>query len=126
MSSPTSPYIMRCHYEVLDIDRKSDEDEIRKAYKKQALKYHPDRNRNKSEAEQEQTSKKFKEVAEAYGCLSDPKKKQMYDSGQIDFDGDQGSGFGGMDGANVNMNDIFSMFMGGGMGGMGGGMPGMY
>lgn len=51
----------------------------------------------------------------------------MYDSGQIDFDGDQGSGFGGMDGANVNMNDIFSMFMGGGMGGMGGmggGMPG--
>ena len=51
----------------------------------------------------------------------------MYDSGQIDFDGDQGSGFGGgMDGANIN--DIFSMFMGGGgmggMGGMGGGMPG--
>jgi hypothetical protein len=54
----------------------------------------------------------------------------MYDSGQIDFDGDQGSGFGGMDGANINVNDIFSMFMGGGMGGMGGmgggmgGMPG--
>ena len=53
----------------------------------------------------------------------------MYDSGQIDFDGDQGSGFGGMDGAGVNINDIFSMFMGGGgmsggMGGMGGGMPG--
>ena len=47
----------------------------------------------------------------------------MYDSGQIDFDGDQGSGFGGMDGANINMNDIFSMFTGGG--GMGGGMGGM-
>ena len=47
----------------------------------------------------------------------------MYDSGQIDFDGDQGSGFGGMGGANVDMSDIFSMFMGGGMGGMGG-MPG--
>lgn len=62
------------------------------------MKYHPDRNRMKSEAEQTETSRKFKEVAEAYGCLSDPKKKQMYDSGQIDYDGDQGEGFGGMSG----------------------------
>ena len=116
------------YYKILGIDRNATDAENKKAYKALALNYHPDRNRNKSQAEQEETSKKFKEVAEAHGCLSDPKKKQMYDSGQIDFDGDQGSGFGGMDGAGVNMNDIFSMFMGGGgmggMGGMGGGMGG--
>lgn len=62
------------------------------------MKYHPDRNRSKSEAEQDEASKMFKEVAEAYGVLSDPKKKQLYDSGQMDFDGDQGQGFGGMGG----------------------------
>jgi len=52
--------------------------------------------------------------------LSDPKKKQMYDNGQIDYDGDQGSGFGGM-GGGIDPTEIFSMFFGGGgMGGMGG------
>ena len=60
----------------------------------------------------------FKEIAEAYGVLSDEKKKQLYDSGQMDYDGDMGSGMGGM---NVDPNDIFKMFFGGGgMGGMGG------
>lgn len=53
--------------------------------------------------------------------LSDEKKKVLYDSGQMDYDGDQGSGMGGM---NVDPNDIFKMFFGGGMGGMGGGRGG--
>jgi DnaJ family protein C protein 7 len=106
----------------LEVDRNATDTEIKKSYKALALKYHPDRNRNKSEAEQEETSRKFKEAAEAYGCLSDPKKKQMYDSGQIDYDGDQGAGFGGM-GGNIDPTEIFQMFFGGG--GMGGGMGGM-
>lgn len=88
-----------------------------------ALKYHPDRNRSKSQAEQDDASKMFKEVAEAYGVLSDPKKKQLYDSGQMEYDGDQGTGgFGGFGGGGVDPNDIFRMFFGGG--GMGGGMGG--
>ena len=69
------------YYKILEVDRNASEAEIKKSHKSLALKYHPDRNRSKSEAEQEEASKKFKEVAEAYGCLSDPKKKQMYDSG---------------------------------------------
>ena len=56
----------------------------------------------------------FKEIAEAYGVLSDQKKKHLYDSGQMDYDGDQGSGFGG---GGVDPNDVFRMFFGGGGGG---------
>jgi len=98
--------------------------EIKKAYKALALKYHPDRNRSKSQAEQDEASTRFREIAEAYGVLSDPKKKQKYDSGQMDYDGDQGdcSGFHG-GGGGVDPNDIFKMFFGGG-GGMGGGSMG--
>lgn len=113
------------------MERSASDTDIKKAYKALALKYHPDRNRSKSQAEQDEASKMFKEVAEAYGVLSDPKKKPLYDSGQMDYDGDQGSGgFGGFGGGGVDPNDIFRMFFGGGMGGMGGmggfgGMGGM-
>jgi DnaJ family protein C protein 7 len=69
------------YYKILKVDRNASEAEIKKSYKKLALQYHPDRNSDKSNAEQEEASKKFKEVAEAYGVLTDPKKKQMYDSG---------------------------------------------
>lgn len=55
--------------------------------------------------------------------MTDPKKKQLYDSGQMDYDGDQGAGFGGGGMGGVDPNDIFKMFFGGG--GMGGGMGGM-
>lgn len=109
----------RDYYEVLGVDKNASADELKKAYRKLALKYHPDRNPDDKEAEE-----KFKEAAEAYSVLSDPDKKARYDQfGHAGVDG-QG-GFGG--GAGMNMNDIFSQFgdifgdlFGGGRGGFGG------
>ena len=115
----------RDYYEVLGIDKGASEDEIKKAYRKIAIKYHPDRNPGNKEAEE-----KFKEAAEAYDVLHDPQKRQQYD--QFGFNG-PGAGFGGGGfggGASMNMDDIFSMFgdifgghagFGGGFGGFGGG-----
>ena len=90
-------------------------DEIKKAYKKMAIKYHPDRNPGDKEAEE-----KFKEAAEAYDVLHDEQKRQQYD--QFGFDGPAGGGFGGFSGGGMNMDDIFSMFgdIFGGRGGFGG------
>ena len=92
----------RDFYEVLGVDRSASEDEIKKAYKRMAIKYHPDRNPGNKEAEE-----KFKEAAEAYEVLHDPDKKSRYD--QFGFEGVSGAGgFGG--GQSMNMDDIFSMF----------------
>ena len=108
----------RDYYEVLGIDKNASEDEIKKAYRKMAIKYHPDRNPNNKEAEE-----KFKEAAEAYEVLHDPQKRQQYD--QFGFNGPQG-GFGGFGSGGMDMDDIFSMFgdifggHGAGFGGFGG------
>jgi len=107
----------RDYYEVLGISKSASEDEIKKAYRKIAIKYHPDRNPGNKEAEE-----KFKEAAEAYDVLHDPQKRQQYD--QFGFDGPAGAGgFGGFSsGGGFSMDDIFSMFgdVFGGRGGFGG------
>jgi len=111
----------RDYYEVLGVDKNASEDDIKKAYRKIAIKYHPDRNPGNKEAEE-----KFKEAAEAYDVLHDPQKRQQYD--QFGFDGPAGmGGFGGFSGGGFSMDDIFSMFgdifggHGSGFGGFSGG-----
>ncbi len=107
----------RDYYEVLGIQKGASDDEIKKAFRKMAMKYHPDRNPDDKEAEE-----KFKEVNEAYGILSDPDKKSKYDRfGHAGVDPNAGfgggaGGFGGFGG----FEDIFDMFTGGGFGGFGG------
>ena len=87
------------YYEVLGVPKDATEDVIRKAYKKLAIKWHPDKHvDDKKEAEE-----KFKEINEAYSVLSDPKKKREYDTGGIDFEG-----FGDFD--NFDPFDIFNSF----------------
>ena len=93
----------RDYYEVLGVDKKASADEIKKAYKKMAIKYHPDRNPGDKEAED-----KFKEAAEAYEVLSDDNKRARYDQfGHAGMGGAAGGGYGGQ---GMSMDDIFSMF----------------
>ena len=108
----------RDYYEVLGIDKNATDDDIKKAYKKMAIKYHPDRNPGDKEAEE-----KFKEAAEAYSVLSDKDKRARYDQfGPDAVDGMGGAG-GGFGGGGFSMDDIFSMF-GDLFGGRGGGFSG--
>jgi len=94
----------RDYYEILGVDKSASQDEIKKAYRKLALKYHPDRNPDNKEAEE-----KFKEAAQAYEILSDTQKKKQYD--QFGHAGFEGMGAGGPGGpGNMNMDDIFSAF----------------
>lgn len=110
----------RDYYEVLGVDKGASEDEIKKAYRQMAKKYHPDLNPDNAAAE-----KSFKEANEAYEVLSDSDKKARYDRfGHAGVDpnygaggGGYGAGFGGMD---FDLGDIFSSFFGGGFGGFGG------
>ena len=110
----------KSYYEILGVEKNASADEIKKAYKKKAIQYHPDRNPGNKEAEE-----KFKEAAEAYSVLSDPDKRQRYDQfGKAGVSGAAGNGgpFGGGFGGGMSMDDIFSMFgdIFGGRGGFGG------
>ena len=108
----------RDYYEVLGVNKNATDDELKKAYRKLAKKYHPDANPdNKKEAEA-----KFKEVNEAYENLSDPQKRKMYDqfghAGPQGFGGTSGFYSGGFEGFDMSdLGDIFSSFFGGGFSG---------
>jgi len=94
----------RDYYEILGVAKTATQEEIKKAYRKEALKFHPDRNQGNKEAEE-----KFKEAAEAYEVLSDEQKKAKYDRfGHAAADMGQGGGYGG--GGGMNMEDIFRNF----------------
>lgn len=100
------------YYEVLGLTKGASDDEIKRAFRKLAVQYHPDKNKGNKEAEE-----KFKEINEAYQVLSDPEKKARYDQfGTADFQGgfDGFGGFGGFDFADMGFGDIFDSFFGGG------------
>ena len=108
----------RDYYEVLGVDRNASANDIKKAYRKLAIQYHPDKQHDKTDAEKKEAEEKFKEAAEAYSVLSDADKKARYDQ----FGHEGLGGAGGFSGAGMDMNDIFSMFgdIFGGRGGFGG------
>lgn len=108
----------RDYYEILEVTKGASQDEIKKAYRKLAVKYHPDKNPGSKEAED-----KFKEITEAYAVLSDVEKRKMYDQFGHDAFTKQGSGAGGggFDFSHFDVNDAFrvfeDVFSGGGGGG---------
>ncbi|MDP4208779.1 MAG: molecular chaperone DnaJ [Bacteroidota bacterium] len=110
----------RDYYEILEVSKNASKEEIKKAYRKQAIKFHPDKNPGDKESEE-----KFKEAAEAYEVLSDDNKRARYD--QYGHAGVGGAAGGGGFGGGMNVEDIFEHFgdifggFGGGFGGFGGG-----
>ena len=107
----------RDYYEVLGLSKGCSEEDLKKAYRKLAKKYHPDVNPGDKDAEA-----RFKEINEAYGILSDPDKKARYDQfGFAGVDPSYGGGGMGFDMGDIDLGDIFGSFFGGGFGGFGGG-----
>jgi molecular chaperone DnaJ len=93
----------RDYYEILEVPKSATQDEIKKAYRKKAIQYHPDKNPDDKSAEE-----KFKEAAEAYEVLGNEEKRKRYDQfGHAGVGGASGGGYGG---ANMSMDDIFSQF----------------
>jgi len=104
-------------YEILGVNKTATADELKKAYRKLAMKYHPDQNKDNPEAEE-----KFKEITHAYDVLKDEKKRQIYDRfGEAGLEGGVGGGPGGPGGFAGSFSDIFDDMFGDFMGGQGGG-----
>lgn len=94
------------YYKILGVQKTANEQQIKKAYRKLAVQYHPDKNKGNKQAEQ-----KFKQISQAYSVLSDPQKRKQYDNPHISFNPFSGGGFGGFH--ENNMNDIFDSVFGG-------------
>ena len=99
------------YYEILGVDKKATPEQIKAAYRKLAMKYHPDRNQGDAEA-----AEKFKEINEANETLSDEQKRAAYDY-ELEHPGMGGFGGGGFEGGFGGFEDIFSNIFGGGFGG---------
>lgn len=109
------------YYKILGVTKDASQDQIKKAYRKLALKWHPDKNSG-NEDQKAEADKMFKDIGEAYALLSDPQKRERYDNGMDLEDIESGGGFHGAGG--IDPTQIFQMFFGGDGGGMGGGgMP---
>ena len=111
----------RDYYEVLGLAKGASADEIKSAYRKLALKWHPDKWVSGTDEEKKTAEEKFKEASEAYSVLSDPDKKAKYD--QFGHAGVEGQ-TGGFDFSSFNLNDLLNNIFGGGFGGFGGGFGG--
>jgi len=114
----------RDYYRILGVNRNATDDELKKAYRKLAVKWHPDKHGNASESGKQKAENMFKDIGEAYDVLSDKNKRQIYDQfGEEGLKaGAGGAGSGGMDGGayhGVDPSVIFQQFFGGGGGGMG-------
>ena len=109
------------YYRVLGVDRQCDEAALKKAYRRAAVKWHPDKWSSKSQAEQKAAEENFKRVAEAYDALSDPQKRAAYD--RYGKDGSRSVDQGGMGAPHVDPEELFRQFFGGAMGPGFGGMP---
>ena len=107
----------RDYYEVLGLQKGASEDDIKQAYRKAALKWHPDRWVNGTDEEKKTAEEKFKEASEAYSVLSDPAKRQKYD--QFGFAGVDGAGAQDWSQGFGSLNDILNNLFGGAFGGFG-------
>ncbi len=105
----------RDYYEVLGLQKGASEDDIKQAYRKAALKWHPDRWVNGTDAEKKTAEEKFKEASEAYSILSDPDKRQKYD--QFGFAGVEGAGAQDWSQGFGSLNDLINNLFGGAFGG---------
>ena len=97
------------YYEILGVDKGAGESEVKKAYRKKAIQWHPDKHANSTPEEQKQAEATFKDIGEAYGVLSDQQKRKMYEDGADIEEINQGGGHGGH-GGGMDPNDIFQMF----------------